>query len=112
MIALQVLAFMLMVWARIHLGARSFHAGADPTQGGLITSGPYRFVRHPIYAAIFSFLVVSFIAHSSIQSGLLVLLACAFIAVRIAAEESLLIGMYPGYTEYAARVKRMVPFLF
>jgi hypothetical protein len=37
-------------------GARSFHAGANPTDGGVVTAGPYRFFRHPIYAAILYFL--------------------------------------------------------
>jgi protein-S-isoprenylcysteine O-methyltransferase Ste14 len=34
--------------ARVTFGGRSFHVGANPTEGGLVTKGPYRFVRHPI----------------------------------------------------------------
>jgi len=45
-----------MLWARLTFGGRSFHAGANPTAGGVVTTGPYRFVRHPIYAAILYFL--------------------------------------------------------
>src|SRR5215210_1118121 len=54
-IAVQVLAFALMVWARITFGRRSFHAAADPTTGGLVTTGPYAYLRHPIYASIIHF---------------------------------------------------------
>ena len=50
-IGVQVAAVLLMVWARVTFGARSFHAAANPTGGGLVTTGPYRFIRHPIYTA-------------------------------------------------------------
>src|SRR5713101_347897 len=50
-ITVQILALGLMLWARVTFGRRSFHAGANPTAGGLVTRGPYRFLRHPIYAA-------------------------------------------------------------
>ena len=51
-IIVQVLAVLLMLWARVTFGRRSFHASADPTEGGLITTGPYHYLRHPIYAAV------------------------------------------------------------
>ena len=50
-IALQLVAIALMVWARVTFGRRSFHAAANPTAGGLVTTGPYRLIRHPIYTA-------------------------------------------------------------
>jgi protein-S-isoprenylcysteine O-methyltransferase Ste14 len=40
---LQGAAVALMVGARVTFGARSFHAAADPTEGGLVTWGPYRY---------------------------------------------------------------------
>jgi len=51
-IAIQVLAALLMLWARLTFGGRSFHAAANPTEGGIVTRGPYRFLRHPIYAGV------------------------------------------------------------
>ena len=44
-----------MLWARLTFGWRSFHAGARPTEGGIVTRGPYHWVRHPIYLAILLF---------------------------------------------------------
>ena len=41
-IAVQVAAVLLMLWARVTFGLRSFHAAANPTEGGIVTSGPYR----------------------------------------------------------------------
>jgi protein-S-isoprenylcysteine O-methyltransferase Ste14 len=110
-LVVQLAAVLLMLWARLTLGWRSYHATANPTQGGLVTRGPYRFVRHPIYAAIIYFLIVSAVTHVSPSTLLLVLIAMAGTAVRIGAEERLLIKQYPEYREYAARTKRVVPFL-
>jgi hypothetical protein len=38
----QALAVVLMVWARLTFGLRSFNPGAAPTEGELVTTGPYR----------------------------------------------------------------------
>ena len=54
-ITIQVIAALLMVWARLMFGIRSFHGTANSTAGGLVTTGPYRYIRHPIYAAILYF---------------------------------------------------------
>ena len=54
-IAAQVVAGSLLLWARLTFGIRSFHGGANPTEGGLVTTGPYRWLRHPIYASFLLF---------------------------------------------------------
>lgn len=51
-LALQGIAVLLMIWVRLTFGMRSFHATAKATEGGLVTDGPYRYWRHPIYAAV------------------------------------------------------------
>jgi protein-S-isoprenylcysteine O-methyltransferase Ste14 len=111
-IAAQVAAAMLMLWARVTFGLRSFHAAASPTEGGLVTTGPYRFIRHPIYASVLLFLVAGVTSHLSVLSLLLGAIAAAGLSVRIAAEERLVIERYPEYADYAARTKRLVPFVF
>ena len=50
-ILVQMVAISLIIWARRSLGMRSFHLSAEPTQGHLVMTGPYRIIRHPIYAA-------------------------------------------------------------
>jgi protein-S-isoprenylcysteine O-methyltransferase Ste14 len=110
-VAVQIAAAGLMIWARLTFGRRSFHAGADPTEGGLVTSGPYRYLRHPIYAAILWFVAAGALSHVSAASLLLLAMAVVGAALRIAAEEHLLLGRYPEYAQYAARTKRVIPFL-
>ena len=111
-IAVQVLAVLIILWARLTFGRRSFHLAANPTEGGLVTTGPYQFLRHPIYAAFLYLLWAGVLSHLSAVSCLLALIASAAIAVRILAEERLLVKRYPEYEAYAARTKRIIPFVF
>lgn len=109
--AVQIAAGLLMLWARLTFGGRSFHAAANPTSGGVVTKGPYRFVRHPIDAAILYFVWAGVISHVSVLNMFWAVVATAMVAVRIAAEERLLQKRYPEYAAYAVSTKRVVPFV-
>ncbi len=111
-IAVQVAAAVLMVWARVSFGRRSFHATADTTTGGLVTSGPYRYIRNPIYTSVVLFSFAGAGAHISWSSVGFALIVVAGALARVIAEERFLRIRYPEYVEYAARTKRMVPYLF
>ena len=110
-IALQVLAGLLMVWARLTFGTRSFHASANPTAGGLVTTAPYAYVRHPIYAAVLLFLGVGVATHPSFATLCIFGIAIAGAATRMFAEEVMVTERYPEYAQYAARTKRVIPFV-
>lgn len=108
----QGLALALLMWARLTFGLRSLHAAANPTAGGLVTSGPYRFIRHPIYTAACMIGWAGIAGHPStiaVAAGLLLMVGTY---MRIIAEERLVTERYPEYAEYAKRTRRMVPLLF
>ena len=111
-IALQLIAVALMVWARVTFGRRSFHAAANPTAGGLVTTGPYRIIRHPIYTAVCLFGWGPIVVHWSLVSVALGMLLLLGALLRIICEEQLVKQKYPEYVEYAKVTKRMVPYLF
>jgi len=109
LIAAQALAFALMVWARVTFGRRSFHAGAVPTDGELVSTGPYRYWRHPIYAAIIYFVVATALDHRHLTTLALALVVIIGLALRMRAEEHFLRSRYSGYRQYAARTSRIIP---
>jgi protein-S-isoprenylcysteine O-methyltransferase Ste14 len=111
-IAIQVLAALLMLWARITFGSRSFHAAANPTEGGLVKTGPYKFLRHPIYAAILYFAWAGIAAHPLTINFLLGFMVTIGLFIRMFAEERLVVQQYPDYVAYAAQTKRIIPFIF
>jgi protein-S-isoprenylcysteine O-methyltransferase Ste14 len=108
-LALQLAALALMIWARITFGRRSFHFAANPTQGGLVTWGPYRFIRHPIYTAVCLFVTAGAAAHPSSMTLLLCGIVWGGAVARMYCEERLLAARYPEYRQYAATTARMIP---
>jgi len=109
--SLQIAGIALMVWARVTFGRRSFHLAANPTEGGLVTSGPYRFVRHPIYASVLLFVAAGVIAHVSLTSAICGVVLMAGVSLRVYTEEKLIVLRYPEYAQYTARTKRIIPFV-
>jgi protein-S-isoprenylcysteine O-methyltransferase Ste14 len=110
-IAVQVAAALLMVAARITFGARSFHATANPTAGGVVSTGPYAYVRHPIYAAAIYLTWAGALDHFSWVNVGWAALVTAGGFVRMLLEERMLVERYPEYRAYMARVRRIVPFV-
>jgi protein-S-isoprenylcysteine O-methyltransferase Ste14 len=100
----------------VYLSARalgkSLTAFPRPSERGeLVTDGPYRYARHPIYGG--GILFFSGWALFSSPAALVGVLALAVLWDRKAAlEERLLAERYPAYAEYTRQVRwRLLPFL-
>ncbi len=112
-ISIQVLAAGLMIWARLTFGIRSFHATANTTKGGLVTNGPYRWFRHPIYAALIYFFWSCVIAFPFKETIFGVMLITVGLLIRIFLEEKFLIENYKEqYLDYSKHTKRIIPYIF
>jgi protein-S-isoprenylcysteine O-methyltransferase Ste14 len=86
-------------------------ATIEVTQGQrVISTGPYAFVRHPMYASGFLYMVGTPLALGSYW-GLVALLSMLPILIwRLLDEERLLARELPGYTDYQRKVRyRLVP---
>ena len=80
----------------------------------LVQSGPFAWVRHPIYVAMFLFMIAMAIAFGHTRNLLVGFPIFAFGTwMRISHEERLLKTQFgAAYDDYAARVKRFVPGVF
>lgn len=110
-LAIQVGAVLLMVWARLTFGRRSFHATASTTEGGLVTSGPFRYWRHPIYASIIYFAWAGQLESPSAASLAAAVVLSFALCIRMLLEERSLNATYPDYAAYSQKVKRLIPFV-
>ena len=89
---------------------RSF--GLVPANRGIKTKGPYRFVRHPMYAGYTLTHIGFLLGFPSLQNSLLYLTAFLIEVARLLREE-LILSQDPLYREYAARVRyRLLPGVF
>jgi protein-S-isoprenylcysteine O-methyltransferase Ste14 len=109
-LALVALGLGFSVWARVHLG-RNWSGAVTLKQGHeLIRSGPYAYVRHPIYTG----LLVAFLG-TAIECGeacaLLGLAIVLFSFVRkLRLEEALMRARFPAeYPRYCAEVPALLP---
>jgi protein-S-isoprenylcysteine O-methyltransferase Ste14 len=87
--------------------------GLLPAVRGVVTSGPFRWIRHPVYTGELGLIAACAIASERPEVAFPVLaLAALLIAARIRVEERLL-GELPAYREYAERVRsRVIPWLW
>lgn len=100
------------VWALLAL-RRNWSISAEIKEGQtLVTSGPYRFVRHPMY--FFMMLVV--IGSGLIISNYMILVFTPFVFIayylRGKLEEKMLCEEFPEYAEYIKRTKMLIPGIF
>ncbi len=106
---LVVVGLVLAGAAALALGRSLTPTPVPVDDGELRTTGPYRFVRHPIYSGV---LVV--VAGLTLRSGswatlVLALATTAFFHLKASWEERRLSERYPGYAKYAATTPRFVP---
>ena len=111
-IAGQLIAIALNIWARVSFQKGQFSVHAEPTEGTLLRTGPYKIIRHPMYAAALLFIWSSVLGHLSTVNVILGLFATSVAAIRIVTEEKLLKSQYPDYVQYKQKTKRIIPFIF
>jgi protein-S-isoprenylcysteine O-methyltransferase Ste14 len=101
----------LAVWARIYLGRNWGMPMSERAEPELVTSGPYRFVRHPIYSGILLAILGSALATSLYWLVALVALGIYFVySARV--EEQTMTGSFPSqYPSYKAHTKMLIPFV-
>ena len=70
----------LAIWARIHLGRNWGMPTSQKADPELVTTGPYRFVRHPIYTGLLVALLGTALAVGELRCFLGVVLAAKVLA--------------------------------
>jgi len=99
----------LQIFAKLAL---RFSFGVAPANRGLIVSGPYRFVRHPIYLAYFMSEVGFLLLNPTLWNLSLYVISLALQLARIQAEERLL-SRDPAFAAFRDKVRfRLLPGLW
>lgn len=100
------------VWARLHLGGNWSGTVTIKRDHELITSGPYAFVRHPIYSGLLLALLGSAIARGEWWVMIAVVLAFWSIWWKLRIEERWLNEHFGNaYADYRERVAALIPFV-
>jgi len=101
----------LAVWARLHLGRNWGMPRTEKADPELVTSGPYRFVRHPVYSGLLLGLLGTALV-TNLIGLILVAVVGAYFYYSAKVEERNLTASFPeAYPEYQAATKMLIPFV-
>jgi len=111
-LACFVLGLALAVWARVYLGRNwgmPMSRRADPE---LVTTGPYRRVRHPIYSGLILAMAGTAVAVSLYWLNA-VAISGAYFLFSAVIEERTMAKLFPAaYPPYKRATKMLIPYLF
>jgi protein-S-isoprenylcysteine O-methyltransferase Ste14 len=110
--ALFLLGLALAVWARLYLGRNWGMPMSEKAEPELVRTGPYRFIRHPIYSGILLALV-----GTALATSLFLLIGVALLGTYFAysahIEERNMTRLLPDeYPAYKRSTRMLVPFIF
>jgi protein-S-isoprenylcysteine O-methyltransferase Ste14 len=92
----------LCLWPLWYL-RRSF--SLEPEARTLVTSGPYRLARHPIYTVYLLINAGILLRHLTVPFAIVLAVWVALLLVRVRYEEGVLASAFPDYPEYRRRVR-------
>lgn len=108
---LFVAGLALAVWARIYLGRNWGMPMTKKEEPELVTSGPYRFVRHPIYSGLLLAVLGTALA-TNLYLLIALVIAGAYFVYSAIVEERLMTDSFPAaYGQYKEATKMLIPFV-
>ncbi len=101
------------VWARTTLGRNWSGYVTYKKDHELVTNGPYRWVRHPIYSSLLLMLIGTFIYDPTLVVIIIFPVYFGIFFWRIRKEEEIMINLFGNkYRNYMKRTKRLIPFVW
>ena len=110
-LALLVAGLAFACWARVHLG-RNWSGSVTVKEGHeLIRSGPYAYVRHPIYTGLITAVLGTAIVSGTVRAALGLVIITVSLLRKLRTEEGFMRETFPGeYQRYSADVPALIPF--
>jgi len=100
------------LWAIAYNTWGNFHIRPLIKEGcSLITTGPYRYIRHPMYTSVIVMMLGLFLSSPTLPEGILLLLLILILYLKAKREEQLWCGHDPEYLSYREKTKLFIPFL-
>jgi len=109
-VGLGVVGGALLVWTLRNLGPNLTDTVVTRTQHALVTTGPYRFVRHPFYDAVALIVVANALAAANGFLLVTFVLTLTLLVIRSRTEEQHLLARFgDAYRAYVERTGRFLP---
>ena len=110
---LLAVAVVLGVWTLGHNRWGNFNIRPELRSGArLVTGGPYRRIRHPMYTSLLLGMGALVVADARPWRIALLVALLVVLMLKAAREEEYLRAAFPDYAAYASRTWRLVPFVY
>lgn len=109
----SLFGIVLALWAIWVMRKSTFTVMPDPgNYFRLITNGPYRLIRHPMYASLFLFITPIVIDNSNFESLAIFCLFSVNMILKLLYEENVITVRFPDYETYKKKTWRLIPMVF
>lgn len=108
-----IIGILTMIWAVWTM--RPSHLNMTPDlkhNSRLVRSGPYKLIRHPMYASVLLVTLLLVINHWTLWRAGFWMVLFIDLHFKFSYEEKLLLEKYPEYSDYIVNTKRLVPFIY
>lgn len=113
LLALEAGGLLLGVWAILAVRLRNVHILPDVRTGAqFVRRGPYRFIRHPMYASLLLIAAALTLDQPNALRVAALVVLLIDILVKLHYEERLLAAAFPEYAQYQRETKRLIPFVY
>lgn len=110
---LAVSGVLLGVWGVLAMGIGRVHVLPEPRSDARLTArGPYRLIRHPMYAGLLLFGLALVLAAPLWWRWLIWLALLIDLVVKLTYEERMLAARFPDYVAYQRRTARLIPWIY
>ncbi len=109
----QILGIMIGLWGILTMRIGNFNIQPEVKSVSLITSGPYKWIRNPMYIGVLFFLTPIVIQNFNMLNSLVLIVLLITLLLKIHSEEQLLKERFgEEYTKYKMKSNRLIPFIY
>ncbi|RUA24048.1 MAG: hypothetical protein DSY76_08480 [Bacteroidetes bacterium] len=110
---IEIFGVIIGVWAIVVMKSSKINLAPQPRANAhLVTQGPYKIIRHPMYLAIILTLTPLIVTHYDQTRAIILGILFVNLIFKLLFEEGLLKAYFEGYSEYMKKSWRLIPWIF
>ena len=110
---IQIIGIVIGLWGILTMRIGNFNIQPEVKSTSLVTKGPYRWIRNPMYTAVILFYLPIVVLNFNWMNALVFIVLIAVLLMKIKSEEQFLKERFgEDYLLYKKMTKRLIPFVF